>query len=314
MAACRSNRQVRDIRRKFNHTFSTSHVLKLDGLLNQGVSHLVDRLNAISDKKEPCDLFKWMKLWSLDSTGLTTFGTSFQGLESGSDTHGVLSMVRTSTAYSSIIGIYPKWHSWLWMIFPTSFLGEKKARAFSQKQIDEKEAAVAGQGSPCFLDVWLRQKEDDKMLRADIRRGLGATLAGVELVPVVIVTAIYEIYQQPSILKKVRQEVDDALSVACDGNITPEMTPRLPYLQAIVNETMRLHPLVGFLLPRVVPEGGANLAGYHFRQGQTVGINYWTARMNPEYFGPDASIFRPERWLEDEEEAQRVNYYSTPVS
>jgi cytochrome P450 len=38
----------------------------------------------------------------------------------------------------------------------------------------------------------------------------------------------------------------------------------LPYLQAVIKEALRLHPASGLPLGRVVPKGGAEIAGYYF--------------------------------------------------
>lgn len=93
---------------------------------------------------------------------------------------------------------------------------------------------------------------------------------------------------------------------------------------------MRLHPATGLPLERVVPEGGAEIAGVHIPQGvsnskflqrtshplqpilnptltlplqSVVGINTWVAHRNTSVFGSDAETFRPERWTESTKEA-----------
>jgi cytochrome P450 len=62
-----------------------------------------------------------------------------------------------------------------------------------------------------------------------------------------------------------------------------------------------MHPATGLPLARVVPKEGALIAGRHFPAGTVVGVNAWVAHRNTEMFGPDADVFRPERWLESPE-------------
>ncbi len=103
---------------------------------------------------------------------------------------------------------------------------------------------------------------------------------------------------------------------------------KLPYLQAVIKEGLRLHPATGLPMVRVVPKGGATLAGRFFPEKvrstpraslecrslmfsqsiQTeVGVNIWVTHANKSMFGPDAEHFRPERWLEDPERAAEMN-------
>jgi cytochrome P450 len=74
--------------------------------------------------------------------------------------------------------------------------------------------------------------------------------------------------KHPECLQKLRDEIETAER---QGNISDPVTfqeaQKLPYLQATIKEALRLHAAVGQILSRVVPEGGAHIAGRHFPQG-----------------------------------------------
>ena len=74
----------------------------------------------------------------------------------------------------------------------------------------------------------------------------------------------------------------------------------LPYLDACVKESFRLHPAPGLPIERVVPAQGAEIAGNFVPGGTIVGCNAWVIHRRPEVFGEDVEVFRPERWLVDE--------------
>lgn len=76
----------------------------------------------------------------------------------------------------------------------------------------------------------------------------------------------------------------------------------MKYFQACLKETMRLHPALGQMLPRVVPPGGIEVCGVFLPEGTEVGCNAWTIHHDKGVFGEDADIFRPERWLDEDEE------------
>lgn len=89
-----------------------------------------------------------------------------------------------------------------------------------------------------------------------------------------------------------------------DGAISYTEAQNLPYLQAVIKESLRLCPPVGMLLERQVPPGGLEIEGFHFREGEVVGMNPWTVGRNPAVFA-DPEKFRPERWLEADGQALR---------
>lgn len=48
---------------------------------------------------------------------------------------------------------------------------------------------------------------------------------------------------------------------------------KLPYLGAVVEEALRIHPPVGTILERVVPEGGVSIYGYYVREDTLLGTS-----------------------------------------
>ena len=69
----------------------------------------------------------------------------------------------------------------------------------------------------------------------------------------------------------------------------------LPYLNQIVEETLRLYSAAPSTLPRVVPPQGASLAGYDIKGGVTVSSQAYSLHRNPEVF-PEPDEFIPSRW------------------
>jgi cytochrome P450 len=59
---------------------------------------------------------------------------------------------------------------------------------------------------------------------------------------------------------------------------------------------MRPHILA--LLPKIVPEGGDELHGKSLPAGTAVCMNMSSLLRSPALFGPDADVFRPERFIE----------------
>jgi cytochrome P450 len=75
-------------------------------------------------------------------------------------------------------------------------------------------------------------------------------------------------------------------------------TSKLPYLAAVIKESMRLFPVQTWPLERLVPFGGINIAGHFIRAGTSVGIFVPALHLDQHVFGTDVESFRPERWLD----------------
>ncbi|KUJ24373.1 cytochrome P450 [Mollisia scopiformis] len=124
--------------------------------------------------------------------------------------------------------------------------------------------------------------------------------AGVETTAIVVSTLINNIVSHPGCQEKVHAELDKARKEGRIGKIPQlrEMKEQLPYLNACLMESMRMHSVVGMPLVRVVPEGGVELEGKWLPAGTTVGINPWVLCRDKFLYGEDADEWRPERWLE----------------
>lgn len=64
---------------------------------------------------------------------------------------------------------------------------------------------------------------------------------------------------------QLRDEIDQAIEERGSKEmLTFQEAQKLPYLQACIKEGLRLHPATGLPMVRVVPKGGATIAGKYF--------------------------------------------------
>ena len=77
---------------------------------------------------------------------------------------------------------------------------------------------------------------------------------------------------------------------------------QLLYLQACIKEGLRIHAPVTGLLDRIVPPEGDSFTGKSIPGGTCVGMSFYAIQRSKEVFGADAEMYRPERWLEAEDE------------
>ncbi|GKT76950.1 pisatin demethylase [Colletotrichum tofieldiae] len=129
-------------------------------------------------------------------------------------------------------------------------------------------------------------------------------VAGSDTTGITLAAMLWYVYRKPDVLAALRQEIDDFTAQGQVSNpVTWKESQTMPYLQAVIMETLRMHPAVGVPLPRVVPKGGVELSGVFFPENFTdekksvVGCSAWALHYNPKVTtAPE--VFRPERWLD----------------
>jgi cytochrome P450 len=107
----------------------------------------------------------------------------------------------------------------------------------------------------------------------------------------------YFVCRDPAILAKVTDEVRTA--VASPEEIRWETVRELPYLNATLEEALRLFSPAPSNQPRVIPPGGAVVAGCRLPEGITVSVAPFAGVLAPENFA-DAEDFVLERWLSND--------------
>jgi cytochrome P450 len=123
--------------------------------------------------------------------------------------------------------------------------------------------------------------------------------AGFDTLGMTLSSVLVWIGRNPRCQAKLHEELDKARRDGkADDVPTHAQTLALPYLQSCITEAMRLTPVIGISLPRVVPSGGTLIDGHHIPSGTVVGMNPWIIHRDKGIFGEDAEDFRPERYLE----------------
>ncbi|KAB1212048.1 hypothetical protein CJ030_MR5G024620 [Morella rubra] len=108
--------------------------------------------------------------------------------------------------------------------------------------------------------------------------------------------AIAELVNNPTVQRKIRDEISGVLRNGVE--VTESNLHELPYLQATVKETLRLHTPIPLLVPHMNLEE-AKLGGYTIPKESKVVVNAWWLANNPEWW-KNPEEFRPERFLEEE--------------
>jgi len=176
-------------------------------------------------------------------------------------------------------------------------------------------AAVAKRmASPAYrTDVLskLQQGKDEDgnpMGRAELTaEALTQLIAGSDTTSNSSCAITYYLAGNSDVQKKLQEELDGALEDEDDSATSFEVVKNLPYLNAVINEALRVHSTSGIGLPRIVPGEGMTIQGHFFKEGTVLSVPSYTIHRDREVWGDDAEAYRPERWFEgDQDTMQRV--------
>lgn len=105
--------------------------------------------------------------------------------------------------------------------------------------------------------------------------------------------AMAEMLQQPKVLRKAREEITQI--VGLNNAIEEVDLSKLKYLNAVVKETLRLHPSLPLLIPHS-PSKPSTIGGYHVPKDTRVFLNVYAIQRDPQFW-EDPLVFQPERFL-----------------
>ncbi|KAI0130500.1 pisatin demethylase [Xylariales sp. AK1849] len=159
-------------------------------------------------------------------------------------------------------------------------------------------------------------KAQRDMLGSWIRNGLTQTRCEIEGLTMIVagsdttasvlrITMLY-LMTCPYVYRKLKSEIEIAIREGrASSPVSFEEAKRLPYLQAVVYEGLRMRPPAPGLYPKAVPPEGDVIHGKFIPGGTGIGMNTASLFSSTRHFGADADIFRPERFTEADD-ASRI--------
>nr|QNS29940.1 cytochrome P450 [Nothapodytes nimmoniana] len=177
----------------------------------------------------------------------------------------------------------------------------KKFDRFLEHVVDEhnvRRKSVENYVAKDMVDVLLQIAEDPSLAVKLERHGVKAftqdlLAGGTESSAVTVEWAISELLKKPEIFDKATEELDRVIGKK--RWVQEKDMSSLPYIEAIVKETMRMHPVAPMLVPRLARED-CKMAGYDILKGTQVLVNTWTISRDPALW-EDPNEFCPDRFI-----------------
>lgn len=266
----------------------------------------LDEKFALSNRRaNVCSIDKWLLFFAWDVIGQITFSTPMGFLARGCDITGTLTTSEKTLDYFAVVGQIPKLDYWLAKngVLPLGPRPFDHAAATCVERYLERQAKGVNESlePKDMLDQLINLRKANLIDENAVVRSLLANfIAGADTTAIWLRAIIYYVLKNPHVKRKLVDELDTA---NLEVPISYASSKRLPYLDAVITEAMRIHPAVGLCLERVVPDCGLTLTdGTTIPPGTVVGMNAWVINRNKQVFGQDADIFNPERWLRNDGE------------
>lgn len=150
-----------------------------------------------------------------------------------------------------------------------------------------------------FLDVLLEQQNEGKDGADELTEEnltvfiLEMFFAGSDTSSNTLEWAMSELLRKPETMKKAKEEIYRVIGP--NKKVEENDVEQLPYLQAVIKETLRLHPPATLLLPRSAMEE-TNFMGYVIPKNTQIWVNAWAIGRDPDAW-EEPMMFKPERFL-----------------
>jgi cytochrome P450 len=258
-------------RRKVASMYSLTSLLSYEPYVDSSNTLLLKKFRNFADLGQTFNLMSWMQYYAFDVIGEITFGRSFNMMENGRDVSGILGDIHLTAVVPAHIGLISELAGPFYYL-TGRLLKETPVACLHKMCRGVLAARKSGELSADRDDFLAKSLKLVKAGRMEPRlvdaTMLGNVIAGSDTTGITLTAILYYLIRNPPSMKRLQDEIDDATS---QGLLSQPASfseaSKLPYLQAVIKEGLRMHPAVGMLLARVVPDGGRELGGHYFPAG-----------------------------------------------
>ncbi|KAE9362911.1 cytochrome P450 family protein [Stipitochalara longipes BDJ] len=280
-------------RRLLAYAFSDRALREQESLIIWYVDMMIQKLKSVVDESSggKVDMKTWINYATFDITGDLMFGESFKCLEES------------------------RLHEWIAFVFSAIKLMAIRMvpNKIKQQALDHFNMGAAkvdrrlkmGTDRPDFISAVLKNgfseedggyQENEKILsRAEVHsNAFILIMAGSETSATMLSGCVYYLCKSASAMQKITSEIREAFATQEEIKFANAAT--LPYLAAVIEESLRMYPPVVTSLKRVSPVGGATVDGHFIPENTLLACHHYASYHSRSNF-VRPNEFIPERWL-----------------
>ncbi|EEF52685.1 cytochrome P450 83B1 [Ricinus communis] len=300
------------------HLFNSNRVQSFRPIREDEVSRMIRNVSKLASDSKPVNLTEEMMALTSAAICRVAFGKRYKdGGNEAKRLHQLLNETQALFAafffsdYFPYVGWIVDKLSGLLSRLETNF---HEFDIFYQELIDEHldpEREMPEHDN--FLDVLLQIQKDRSIkiqLTFDHIKAIlmNIFVAGTDTSAAAVIWALSFLMKNPEAMRRAQDEIRKLTGKK--GFVNEDNIQQLPYLKAVVKETMRLQPAVPLLVPRETI-GKCNLGGYDIIPSTLVYVNAWAIGRDTEVWEKPLE-FCPERFLESDIDMKGQDYELIP--
>ncbi|KAF2098821.1 cytochrome P450 [Rhizodiscina lignyota] len=255
----------------------------------------VDPATGMQAMKE-MNMTSWYAWTTFDVIGDLAFGEPFGCLERAKYDPWVAAIGKAVRFSAVVLGV--KFLGYEFVLRPLLRMMNKYRREHNRLCMEKlQRRAEMTTERPDLIEGLLKKRKDWGLdINQLMQNSSNLIIAGSETTATALTGVTYLLLKNPDALRKVVDEVRS--SFTSEEEITLLSVSSLTYMLACLNEALRLYPPIAVGLPRIVPKGGAVVAGVFVPEDSTVSVWHW-AVYHSDKLWTKPFAFRPERFLHD---------------
>ncbi|KAK8112892.1 trichothecene c-15 hydroxylase [Apiospora sp. TS-2023a] len=288
-------------RRILAHVFSAQAMAEQEPLIKVYIDKLFAGLKReCAGETKVVDLLKWYNWTTFDIIGDLSFGAPFGSLDTNAY-HPWVSNIFASVK-NLTFGVNANRYPFVAPLLQALVPAEVKSKWAEHRDLSTRSLRKrldTDTDRPDFVDKMLnaRGTKGGEMTFEEMASHCSVLIiAGSETTATLLSGATYLLATHPEILAKLTAEVRGAFPTEDDISIAG--TSSLPYLLAVLDESLRIYPPVPGGSPRKIAKGGDVIIDHFVPEDTVVEIWQWAVYNNPTIISQPES-FIPERWLGD---------------
>ncbi|KAF4556506.1 Cytochrome P450-like protein 74 [Elsinoe fawcettii] len=284
------------MKKNLSAAFSTKALLEQEQVIRACVDDMLAKIRAKGSSPAGLNMTHWYEMIAFDILGEMAFGESFHCIEN-EQPHFWFEMLTKYLFFITLVDNlrrYPVIMAVGRLVAPLTAGIQERNHKYSRDLVQRR--LNKGSGRKDFMSNIVGKVKDGAVSVEELTAH-SATLvvAGGETISTFLASTTYYLCRNPDRIGKLQKELRSRF--ASVNEITANAAGQLPYLQAVIQEGLRIFPPGSQGFPRLSP--GLDIEGIWVPRNTEIYTSAWTVTHDEANFKEPYS-FIPERWLDKE--------------